>query len=222
MNPPSLALVINAGGQSRRMGRNKALLPMPAPKSANSNPLIVHMIQRLAVLPVERLVVVSGDAAVRDALFRQRLSVPLLSFVADAYAGGGALGGLATGLRECPAWGIVVACDMPLINPHLLLWQWQQIAGAARAETEAEIDALVPVVSGRAQPFHALYHHRCLPAIVARLAAGQRKVTSFLADVRTRYIPEAVVRARDPHLRSFRNVNTPAEWLAVSSQLSSS
>ena len=33
-------------------------------------------------------------------------------------------------------------------------------------------DAVVPVVGGFAEPLHALYHARCLPAIAARLATG--------------------------------------------------
>ena len=64
-------------------------------------------------------------------------------------------------------------------------------------------DAVVPVVGGYEEPLHALYHGRCLPAIVARLAQGQRRVISFMPDVRTRYVQEEELRAVDPELRSF-------------------
>lgn len=212
---PTLALVINAGGQSRRMGREKAMLPLPQPNSSGSNILIQHIAHRLASLPLERLVVVSGSEAVRAAVLQRRPPVPVLCCVADAYAGGGALGGLASGLRACPEWAAVVACDMPLLDPHLLHWQWQQIVRA----THREVDAVVPVVGGREQPFHAMYHRRCLPAIEARLAAGERRVTSFLSDVRTHYLSEEETRRLDPQLRSFCNVNTPEEWAAVLPQL---
>jgi molybdopterin-guanine dinucleotide biosynthesis protein A len=73
----------------------------------------------------------------------------------------------------------------------------------------------VPVVGGYEEPLHALYHRRCLPAIETRLAQGQRRVISFLGDVRTRYVSEEDLRAVDPQLHSFVNANTPAEWDAA-------
>jgi molybdopterin-guanine dinucleotide biosynthesis protein A len=46
---PHLDLIINAGGVSRRMGRSKALLPVPP----DATPLIAHVARRLAVLPLD-------------------------------------------------------------------------------------------------------------------------------------------------------------------------
>lgn len=234
----SLSLVINAGGQSRRMGRNKALLPVPrhhgsdkegyhtghhtehhTEQHTNSDeqPLIAHLINRLAAVPMERLIVVSNDQVVRDAVLTQQGMVPNIDVVADSYPGVGALGGLATGLSECPEWAIMVACDMPLIDPALLMWQWKQIDYAAHL-----IDAVVPLIEGREQPFHAIYHRRCLPAINARIESGHRRVNSFLPDVKTLYIDENAIRQQDPQLHSFRNVNTPEEWADVQPLLSPS
>ena len=44
-----LTLVVNAGGQSRRMGQDKALLPIPP-----GTPLIAHVVRRLAPLTPSR------------------------------------------------------------------------------------------------------------------------------------------------------------------------
>lgn len=200
----SFSLVINAGGESRRMGRDKALLPTPP----DGRPLICHMVERLRHLPVDRLIVVSNSHAVRNALFTLSPSFPVVHFLGDAYPRMGALGGLATGLRLCPGWAAVVACDMPLLDPHLLHWLWTQ----ADAHDASTWDAIVPVVDGQPQPFHSFYHARCLPAIETQLATGQRMVRRFFADVRTRFVPEAQLRTIDPLLRSFFNVNTPADW----------
>ena len=130
--------------------------------------------------------------------------------MADAYPETGTLGGIATGLQVTPGWAAVVACDLPLLSAALMGW----LAGLA-AEQEGgqdRWDAVVPVVDGYAEPLHALYHRRCLPAIEARLAAGQRRVISFMPDVRTRYVAEPELRALDPELWSFFNTNTPEEW----------
>ena len=73
----------------------------------------------------------------------------------------------------------------------------------------------MPLVGGYEEPLHALYHVRCLPFMQQRLAAGQRRVISFMPDVRVRYVQEDELRQRDPELLSFYNANTPEEWQTV-------
>jgi molybdopterin-guanine dinucleotide biosynthesis protein A len=197
-----LTLLINAGGQSRRMGASKALLPVPP----HNTPLIAHVAARLLPLEAARLVVVTNDPALPP-----QAQLPAAAiFVPDAWPDTGTLGGIATGLQHTPGWAVVVACDLPLVSAalfaHLVALAGEQQDGQDRW------DAIMPLVDGYAEPLHALYHRRCLPAITARLAAGERRVISFLPDVRTRYVPEDELRASDPDLHSFFNTNTPAEW----------
>lgn len=197
-----LTLIINAGGQSRRMGASKALLGVPP----HNTPLIAHVAARLAPLAPARLVVVTNDAALPGLAQLP----PQTTFVADAYPDTGTLGGIATGLQQTPGWAAVVACDLPLVSAALF-GVLAELAGE-QAGGEDRWDAIVPVVGGYEEPLHALYHRRCLRAIETRLAAGQRRVISFMPDVRTRYVPEAELRAADPNLHSFFNTNTPEEW----------
>ena len=199
-----LTLVVNAGGQSRRMGQPKALLPTPA-----GDPLLVHVLRRLALLAPARTIVIANDPAIA--------ALPALPqgtrCLGDAYPDTGTLGGIATGLGAAPGWAAVAACDLPFVQAavfaHLCAIATEQENGSDRW------DAVVPIVGGYEEPLHALYHRRCLPAIVARLATGARRVISFMPDVRTRYVDEAELRAIDPELSSFVNVNTPEEWAAV-------
>lgn len=201
----SLALIINAGGESRRMGRSKALLPVPP----DDTPLIAHVARRLASLPLDRVIVVANDPTLPA---MAQLSAPTI-FVADAYPGAGALGGIATGLQQIDGWAAVVACDLPLVNPQVFALLTH--IAAERDEQGECWDAVVPVIGGYEEPLHALYHRRCLPAIEARLVQGQRRVISFMGDVRTRYVSEDQLRSIDPQLHSFVNANTPAEWDAA-------
>lgn len=198
----NLTLIINAGGQSRRMGSDKALLPVPP----DNIPLIAHIARRLSQLSPARVVVVTNDAA----LPARACLPPLTHFVPDAFPDTGTLGGIATGLHQTPEWAAVVACDLPLVSAELFAY-FSRIAGSQEGGVD-RWDAVVPMVDGYEEPLHALYHRRCLPAILTRLAEGQRRVISFMPDVRTRYVPEEELRTIDPDLHSFFNTNTPEEW----------
>lgn len=204
-SPPAPALIVNAGGQSQRMGQTKALLPTPP----DGEPLIARVVRRLAPLNAARTVVVANDPELPA-----QAGLPAGTiFVADAHPGTGTLGGIATGLQQVEGWAIVVACDLPLVSADLF-----SLLASIAAQQDAggdRWDAVVPIVGGYEEPLHALYHRRCLPAIEARLAQGQRRVISFLDDVRTCYVPETDLRRADPQLHSFFNANTPEEWQAA-------
>jgi molybdopterin-guanine dinucleotide biosynthesis protein A len=195
----SISLVINAGGESRRMGEPKALLPMPQ----NGKLLLRHLLDLLAPIVTGATVVVSNDRRLADTLgLGEEVQV-----VPDAYPAGGPLGGIATGLRLCPEWAIVLACDMPLVKLVVVRY----LCSLASPEWQA----IVPVVAETPQPFHALYHRHLLPVIEQKLAAGIRRAASFLDEAPTRWVSEAELRPLDPALHSFINVNTPAEWAAA-------
>jgi molybdopterin-guanine dinucleotide biosynthesis protein A len=201
-------LVINAGGESRRMGSPKALLPVPP----DGMPLLAHIIRRVEPLHATRILVVSNDAALGE-----QVDLPTgATVVADGWPGTGTLGGIATALsslRPDEEWALVLACDLPLVR-HELCGLLLEIA-AGEEESGGGWACIMPVVGGYEEPLHALYHRSCLPAIVARLERGERRVISFLPDVRTRRVEEAELRTVDPALRSFVNANTPEEWQAA-------
>jgi molybdopterin-guanine dinucleotide biosynthesis protein A len=201
----NFSLVLNAGGESRRMGQTKALLPTPP----LGEPLLRHMLLRVAPLPFDQVILVANDPRLAALATLDRP----VRVVADAYSGGGALGGLATGLRVCTEWGICLACDMPLVNAQVLEYQCSLIQSASAADLEW--DAVVPWIDGQAHPFHALYHRRVIPAIEARLQRGQRQVAGFLAQVRTRWVSADEMRSLDPEFLSITNANTPEEWQAA-------
>ncbi len=198
-----LTLIINAGGQSRRMGQPKALLPLPP----TNEPLLQVIYQRLQQLSPRHTLVIANDPT-----FRTQVVLPdSILWVSDAYPNTGPLGGLATGLATYDSWAICVACDLPLLNPALFAYFCTLAAETDSAGSELW-DAIVPVVDDYPEPLHALYHHRCLPAITNCLAKGERRATAFLSAVRVRYVHEPELRRFDPALHSFLNANTPEEW----------
>jgi molybdopterin-guanine dinucleotide biosynthesis protein A len=181
-----------AGGQSRRLGRDKAVEPV------GGQPLIRRVLDRLSRV-CDELVVVVSDQARGDALPLG----PGHRVALDRYPGGGSLGGIFAGLATMRQdWGLVVACDMPFLNLDLLRYLRSQRPG---------YDAVVPVLAGRPEPTHALYSRDCLPFIEDKLKVGSLKISGFYDRVRVNYVPEAAVARLDPEYLSFFNVNSPED-----------
>lgn len=192
-----ISAAVLAGGQSRRMGVDKALLEF------DGIPLLTRAIE--AVSSVSDDVCVVGDRAAYH-----RFGVPV---VEDAFPGTGTLGGIATALRNAQQDHVlVVACDMPLLNVDLL---------QALADEPRDYDVLVPKLAGERrrqaggktfEPLHAIYAKSCLPSIEARLQNDEYKVVGFFEDVDVRVVDEEWLRRVDPELRSFVNTNDRREF----------
>lgn len=205
-----ITLLIVAGGNSRRMGGDKLMLPVP-PKGT---PLVRHVAELLLPLATKVLVVANDPevcAAVReigedDSELDQDGVYPCkpVTCLPDDAPGAGPLGGLATGLRRIDGWALTVAGDMPFLSAATCRYLFRR--------SDLGCDAVVPVLEGRSQPLHALYNRRCLPAVERALSAGLRRMDSFWKEVRVRMIPADYLRTFDPELRTFTNVNTPTEW----------
>ncbi|MCC7125829.1 MAG: molybdenum cofactor guanylyltransferase [Acidobacteria bacterium] len=184
----SLSAVVLAGGQSSRMGRDKASL------SFGDTSLLDHVIGRIR--PRVHDVVVAAAAA-------QPVGVPDVTVVRDGLAGGGPLAAVAGAL---PAAAhdlvLVVAVDTPLIAPA--------IVGVLVAHAQGA-DAAVPVVNGHAQPACAVYRRPAFLRAVALSEAGAG-FQEALRHMDVRWVDEAALRASDPELLSFLPCNTPEDY----------
>jgi len=127
--------------------------------------------------------------------------------MADIVPGIGPLGGIHAALAAAGGDGVfVVAADMPRLDAGVIGRQ------VARWPT-VEADALVPRVDGRAEPLHAVYSNRCLPAIERQMALGEYGVRAIFEHIRVAWwTPDAADAA------CFANVNTPAEWSAMAGE----
>lgn len=183
-------LVILAGGRSRRMGRDKAGLP------AGDGTLIEHLVRRLASVAAD--IIIAGGPSVWE--------VDGVRKVEDRYPGLGPLAGIHAGLLAASrSWVWVVACDLPDVEPGL---------GALLCGRAVGVEAVVPRVDDRPEALCAVYDRSLAPRIASFLQAGKRRVQDLLAQLDVRYVPAAELRQVDPELRSFRNLNTPADYEA--------
>ena len=190
----SVSAIVLAGGQSRRMGRDKALIDY------QGRPIIACVINTLRALSDDIVVVAN----------RPDLYGPFGARVVPDYEPPcGPLGGIAVGLQTARhPLAVVVACDMPFLNVTLLRWLIDLAEG---------YDAVVPQTGDEFEPLHAVYRRECHDSIVRRIERGERRVISFFADVRLRPVPEPEWRVLDPGGRSLVNLNTPDDLDLLSS-----
>lgn len=187
-----LTVAIQAGGQSSRMGQDKALRPFLG------RPLIQRVVERLRPIADEMLVTTNRPAGYAF------LGLPLF---ADLEPGRGALGGLYTALRTAGSPLVAVAaCDMPFASAAVLK------EAARRLELEG-LDAVLPGTERGVEPLHAVYRRStCLPVIEAALRAGIWKVTAWLPQVHVRVLRTDEWKVLDPQGLAFWNLNTPQEF----------
>jgi molybdopterin-guanine dinucleotide biosynthesis protein A len=174
------------GGGSTRMGRDKASLTIRGVATAT------RVARVLADLFEEVLLV--GGSPPADAPGRH---------VPDPEGPRCPLRGIVAALEAARAERVlIVATDLPLVTPALLLG----IVAWPRAE------AVVPRPSGWPQPLCALYvreaAHR---AALTRLKAGQLAAQGLLSELHTSYLEDLDLAQLDPDGTALANLNTPED-----------
>jgi molybdopterin-guanine dinucleotide biosynthesis protein A len=183
MIPDPLAAIILAGGQSRRMRREKSLLPV------NGRLLIETVIAQIG--PHFDEIIISTTAKDKFAF----LNLPIIE---DEISGQGPLMAILSALRvSAHAVNFILACDIPVIHiPFLQLI----LAQAPR------YDIVVPRYrDGKFEPLFAVYNRCIIPVIEKQIKMGDRKISSLFPVCRTKFV------AMDRQ-KWFRNLNTLKEY----------
>jgi molybdopterin-guanine dinucleotide biosynthesis protein A len=187
---------ILAGGRGRRMGMDKVLLPL------GGTPLIERVWSRVAPLSAS-VIVVGGEP---------RLDHRGVETVADRYPRAESLGGIATALSwaseslGAEVWVFCTACDMPFLEPRLIAHLADRVGGG---------DVVVPRIAPGYEPLCAFYRAGCLPAFEEAIRSGNLRVRDVYRGLRCREVGEGELRRFDPELRSFLNINRPADLEAA-------
>ncbi|HDL84820.1 MAG TPA: molybdenum cofactor guanylyltransferase [Candidatus Acetothermia bacterium] len=181
-------LIILAGGESKRMGRPKHVLPKP-----RGGTIIEHLIARLSPMFTETLVV------------GRNLTPPShnVRVVKDLCHAHSPLVGIYSGILAAKTeLSFVIACDMPFVRSPLV----EHILSRS-----CNVDVCVPIVNGYYEPLCAAYRRTAIPAIAATIARSVFKVTAAYEDLQLRTIPEEDIRLFDEDLVSFTNLNVPQQ-----------
>jgi molybdopterin-guanine dinucleotide biosynthesis protein A len=181
--------IILAGGESRRMGTDKAFLKI------DGRPLIEHILAVFSTLFARTIVVTNTPDRYRN------YGVEVTS---DALDIRGPLTGIYSGLlRSGDEYNFVAACDMPFLNPRFIAYMGELTAG---------YDAVVPMFDGFLEPLHAIYRRGLLPVMETQVRRQDRRIRGMFDHIQVRYVTEEEIIRFDPLKRSFRNLNTPKEY----------
>jgi molybdopterin-guanine dinucleotide biosynthesis protein A len=194
---PRWSALLMAGGESRRMGRDKALLEL------GGEPLWRRQLRTLREASFQEIIVARGPRACLDE--------PGLIMVTDAESGRGPLGGLVAGLRRATApWVLVLAVDLPLMP------SWFLQGMMAMAETDGR--GVAPTIDVRYEPLAAVYPSVCLEFAEEALA---NKVWSLQALLQRCVLADLMrsVSMHDEKRDYFRNVNTPEDLAEIEERL---
>jgi len=184
-----IAGVILAGGESLRMGRNKAILEVDGER-------IIENVYRCLSLVFDELLLVTNTPETYDFIPCRK--------VRDIYPGMGPLAGIHSALSNCVAdRAFITGCDMPSLNISLIL---------ELCSMPDELDVVIPETPGGLEPLHSLYSKRCLPKVQQILDNGDLRILSFFDTARIRLVPRSRVAVLDPDFSSFRNINTPEDY----------
>ena len=199
---PRVTVVIQAGGESRRMGQSKATVPFAG------RPLICRIVERLA--PAADDLVITTNEPENLAFLHAEFPQLRIQLVRDVYDVRGALPGLCTALESARnPYVAVVACDMVFASASL-------VVAEALAMNESGADVVVPVNKHGFEPFHALYRRAgCLPAVRAAVDRGEKRAQSFFGEVEVFEFTQDRVLEAEPMGGCFINANTPEELHAL-------
>ncbi|MDR1623067.1 MAG: molybdopterin-guanine dinucleotide biosynthesis protein B [Synergistaceae bacterium] len=181
--------VVLAGGASRRMGRDKALLRL------EGRTFLERIVGSL--IDFEEVLLSVGSS-------RRYEDVRLRSVEDEWHCG--PMGGLYSALKVCGSkWLLAVSCDVPLLTREFV----QYLVSCV----DNEHDAFVPVTrDGRVHPLCAVYSKGTVPVLEAHLAKGDYSVTLALEKMRVKYVSLQCTPYAD---RLLRNVNTPEQYAAL-------
>jgi molybdopterin-guanine dinucleotide biosynthesis protein A len=179
MRPAGFVLT---GGQSSRMGRDKAMLPW------RSRPLVESVAE--AVRNAVGNVILIGEP--------KRYADLRLPIIEDLRPGLGPLGGLETALKSgFGELNLIVACDMPNLGVDLLTSLLKS------AEENGAPCTYARDSNGRAHPLCAVYRTACLPFVEDAIAQRRLRMIDLVRNL------EGVPLDWQG---TIANVNTPSEW----------
>jgi len=178
--------IILAGGKNTRIGKEKAFIQLPSGETIIGNTL--NILRKI----FPEIIIVTNRKEVYS-----KLNVQV---VEDLIKESGPLGGIFTGLCYSTSnHNLVVACDMPFIQPALI---------RLLLDARGTYDVVIPEIDGEVEPLFALYSKNCIPVMIEHLQKRNLKIREIINKLHVKKIGTKEVNPVDPRHLSFFNINT--------------
>ncbi|MBF1988515.1 molybdenum cofactor guanylyltransferase [Fischerella thermalis] len=182
MTNDQLTAIVLAGGKSRRMGRDKALIPI------EDVPMLQRICQIAETCAEQVYIVTPWPERYQHLLppksqFIQEL--PLPDETGNESKTHGPLVGFAQGLTQVKTdWVLLLACDLPKLRVEVL----QGWISRLQQVPEEAIAALV-YRNNRWEPLCGFYRRRCLPELNKYIEQGGRSFQEWLKQYPVQVLP---------------------------------
>jgi molybdopterin-guanine dinucleotide biosynthesis protein A len=206
-----VSAIVLAGGRSSRFGAPKLEAEI------DGVTLLEHVIWAVAAVASEIVVSLPADPSAPEPTVGEIPQKPFIRFVRDPEAYGGPLVGLATALEATTGrWAIVVAGDMPRLQPAVLQAMLDALGPPTTASGQASPEAIVLTSDGEARPLPvALGIDAARRAVNDALGAGERSLRAMLARLAVEELAPETWRALDPRSESLIDIDVPADLEAL-------
>lgn len=192
--------VILAGGKSKRMGQNKALLRL------GNGTFIGHVIRRMQSITDELLLITNSPDEYKH------LGITTYK---DIIPNAGALGGIHAGLTYASHQTVIcVGCDNPFLMSNLLTYLVSVLGeyDAVMPYTHKEPSSYNEDTQITLQTLCAVYSKCCLPIIEQMLNESDLRVHALQERANVLTLAPEIWKTYDPEGYSFFNVNTPEDF----------
>lgn len=196
---PFLSAIVLAGGQSRRMGTDKALLRL-------DGETLLQRTCRIAGEVCETVSVVTPWGDRYRAILPPTVTLIPEPIPATTPAAGPLLGFLRALPQQQAEWVLLLACDLPRLQPQVLR-HWRQ----GLPTLPATVMACVPRSAQGWEPLCGFYRRQCLAALEDFVAGGDRSFQRWLNHLPVHPIPVAGAEV-------LFNCNTPTDWDTIRHQ----
>lgn len=199
MKSKNFSSIILAGGESSRIGENKALL------NVMEEPLIKIVKERLEKISNKTYIVTLNP---EDYSFLDNVEFVKdnVEFVKDIYPEKKSiLEAMYSGLKaSTDEYNFICSCDLPYLNTNLVNYLYS---------LTPSFDAVIPIFNNDTKTLHAFYSKKCLDPMEKVLEKGNKKVSRIFRDLNIKYIPEKALIEEDDKLLSFFSVKTYLDYM---------
>ena len=187
-----------AGGVSKRFGLDKGFL-----KIGNKS-LLFHVVN--IVNPIVDEIIIATNSKKKARKYTKEISNLKVQYTLDLHKGIGPLAGTLTGLENAKGkYSLIVPFDTPFMSIKILSLLFNLCK---------EKSAVIPRwPNNHIEPLQAVYQTK--EAFIAATDAIAKKETQVRAIIqrlnKVHYVSTVILKKYDPHLRTFFNINTPAD-----------